>query len=62
MQDANKAILKELNPKEKVRIALDAMGGDYGPSVVVEGAMLAAEEYGESVEVVLVGNSRMIEQ
>ncbi|MBD3167855.1 MAG: phosphate acyltransferase PlsX [candidate division Zixibacteria bacterium] len=44
-----------------MRIALDAMGGDYGPSVVVEGALLAAAEYGQSVELVLVGNSRMID-
>jgi len=48
------------NPK-KVRIALDAMGGDYGPSVVVEGAIMAVEEFGDSIELVLVGNSRMIE-
>ena len=26
---------------DKVRIALDAMGGDHGPSVVVAGAELA---------------------
>ena len=52
---------KELDPSKKVRIALDAMGGDYGPSVVVEGAILATEEYGPSIELILVGNSRMIE-
>ena len=57
----NKLPFKELDPSLKVRVALDAMGGDYGPSVVVEGAVLAAEEYGSAVELVLVGNSRMIE-
>ncbi|MCP4633641.1 MAG: phosphate acyltransferase PlsX [candidate division Zixibacteria bacterium] len=53
---------KNLDPSKKVRIAIDAMGGDYGPSVVVEGAILAAEEYGSGLELVLVGNSRMIER
>ncbi|HIC92946.1 MAG TPA: phosphate--acyl-ACP acyltransferase, partial [Anaerolineae bacterium] len=36
-----------------MRIVLDAMGGDYAPPVAVEGAVLAAREYG--VEVILVG-------
>lgn len=36
-----------------MRIAVDAMGGDYAPQAVVEGAILAAEELG--VEVILVG-------
>jgi len=37
------------------RIALDAMGGDHAPAVVIEGAVMAARELG--VEVVLVGRS-----
>lgn len=37
-----------------IRIALDAMGGDRGPMVTVEGAVAAARELGLSV--VLVGN------
>lgn len=36
-----------------MRVALDAMGGDYAPAAVVEGAVLAAREYG--IEVALVG-------
>lgn len=36
-----------------MKIAVDAMGGDYGPAVVVPGAVQAARELG--VEVVLVG-------
>jgi phosphate acyltransferase len=36
-----------------VRIALDAMGGDYAPSVAVEGAVAAAREFG--IQVILVG-------
>ena len=34
-------------------IALDAMGGDHAPVVEVEGAVLAARQYG--VKVILVG-------
>ena len=39
--------------RSTVRIALDAMGGDFAPAVVVEGAVAAAREL--DVEVVLVG-------
>src|SRR5437867_13314825 len=42
------------------KIAVDAMGGDRAPEVVVEGAMLATEEPG--VEVVLVGQREVVEQ
>ena len=35
-------------------IAVDAMGGDYAPGAVVEGAVSASREY--SIEVLLVGN------
>jgi phosphate acyltransferase len=38
---------------ETVRVALDAMGGDSGPEVNVEGAVAAAREFGASV--ILVG-------
>ncbi|MDH4099101.1 MAG: phosphate acyltransferase PlsX [Nitrospirota bacterium] len=37
-----------------MRIAVDAMGGDYAPETVVEGSVLAAREYG--VEIILVGH------
>ena len=33
---------------QKVRIALDAMGGDHGPSVVVPGAARALEQHPNS--------------
>jgi glycerol-3-phosphate acyltransferase PlsX len=36
-----------------MRIAVDAMGGDYGPRVTVEGALSAAHDFG--LEVLLVG-------
>ena len=42
-----------------IKIAVDAMGSDHAPAVEVEGAVLAAAEYG--VHVVLVGQSKPIE-
>jgi glycerol-3-phosphate acyltransferase PlsX len=35
-----------------IRIAVDAMGGDYAPREVVQGAVLAAREYGIAVQLV----------
>jgi glycerol-3-phosphate acyltransferase PlsX len=35
-----------------IRIAIDAMGGDFAPREVVHGAVLAAREYGISVQLV----------
>src|SRR5271170_6384043 len=35
-----------------VRIAVDAMGGDYAPREVVYGAVLAAREYGVAVQLI----------
>jgi glycerol-3-phosphate acyltransferase PlsX len=43
-----------------MRIAVDAMGGDVGPAVNVEGALAAAAEYG--LEVVLVGDRAVLER
>ena len=43
-----------------VRIAVDAMGGDYAPKEIVEGAVWAAYEYGVAIE--LVGKQDQIEQ
>lgn len=34
------------------RIAIDAMGGDYAPKAIVEGALWAAQEYGVGLELV----------
>lgn len=41
-----------------MKIAVDAMGGDFAPQNIVEGAVLAAREYG--VPVVLVGNQEVV--
>ena len=43
---------------KKMRIAVDAAGGDYAPHEVVKGAIKAAEEYG--VEIVLVGRKNVL--
>ncbi|NPA95849.1 MAG: phosphate acyltransferase PlsX [Thermodesulfobacteria bacterium] len=41
-------------------IALDAMGGDRGPSILVQGAVEAAREFG--TEIILVGKADLLEQ
>lgn len=39
-----------------MKIVLDAMGGDHAPGVVIDGAVMAAREFGPSgVEIILVG-------
>lgn len=43
-----------------MKIVIDAMGGDYGPSVVIEGAVQAAKEYG--VGIVLIGDAEKIKR
>jgi glycerol-3-phosphate acyltransferase PlsX len=43
-----------------MKIAVDAMGGDYGPRVTVEGALSAARDFG--LEVILVGARDVIRQ
>lgn len=48
--------IKEALP---VKIAVDAMGGDYAPDVVIEGAVRAVEEYNTGV--ILVGDPLRIE-
>jgi len=43
-----------------VKIAVDAMGGDYGPAVIAEGAVAAAREHG--LAVILVGDRSTVER
>jgi glycerol-3-phosphate acyltransferase PlsX len=45
-----------------IRIALDAMGGDFAPEVPVEGALAAAAELPESCEIQLVGRQEEIQK
>jgi glycerol-3-phosphate acyltransferase PlsX len=44
------------------RIAVDAMGGDHAPEVVVEGALDAAALSGEEITVILVGQEESIRE
>lgn len=46
------------NPQRPVRIAVDAMGGDYAPSEIAVGAVRAARELG--VEIIMVGQGVQI--
>lgn len=43
-----------------MRVAVDAMGGDFGPKIMVEGALKAAQEY--QIEVSLVGAEDLIQK
>jgi glycerol-3-phosphate acyltransferase PlsX len=43
-----------------MRVAVDAMGGDFGPKIMVEGAIKAAQEY--QIEVFLVGAEDLIKR
>jgi glycerol-3-phosphate acyltransferase PlsX len=43
-----------------MKIALDAMGGDNAPGVVIEGALLAKKSFADSVQIILVGNEEVI--
>lgn len=54
--------MMSVRPKEGfyVKIALDAMGGDFAPDEVVLGACLAAKELG--LEVILVGDKEIVEE
>jgi phosphate acyltransferase len=49
-----------MNGTRSVRVAVDAMGSDEGPQVVVAGAVMAARESGDRVQVVLVGDESPI--
>jgi glycerol-3-phosphate acyltransferase PlsX len=44
-----------------MKIALDAMGGDFGPPNLVGGAKMALEEYRQIQKLFLVGDTRQIE-
>ena len=44
-----------------MKIALDAMGGDFGPPNLVAGAVMALREYRHITKLFLVGDSAQIE-
>ncbi|HEY4652767.1 MAG TPA: phosphate acyltransferase PlsX [Pontibacter sp.] len=43
-----------------MRIALDAMGGDYAPDANVKGAILAAQQLDEQYEILLIGKEDIV--
>jgi len=43
-----------------MRVAVDAMGGDYAPAAIVEGAVAAAADFGRDGKLFLVGNEEAI--
>jgi glycerol-3-phosphate acyltransferase PlsX len=44
----------------RIRVAVDAMGGDYAPEEIVKGAVLAARK--DDVEIILVGTKSVLEK
>lgn len=46
----------------KIKIVVDAMGGDFAPLNDVSGALIAAEEKRESLEIILVGKEKLINE
>ncbi|MDA3843483.1 MAG: phosphate acyltransferase PlsX [Candidatus Kapabacteria bacterium] len=50
-----------MNNNKKIRIAIDAMGGDYSPANEVEGAVLALKNLGNKIVIVLVGDKAKID-
>ncbi|MER2997150.1 phosphate acyltransferase PlsX [Pontibacter populi] len=45
-----------------MRIALDAMGGDYAPEAIVKGAILAEKQLPDQYEILLIGKEAIVQQ
>jgi len=45
-----------------MKIAVDAMGGDFAPDAIVEGVLMAAAELPENVTIVLVGKQTVVQE
>lgn len=45
-----------------MRIGLDAMGGDFAPKAIIDGAILAAKSNPKNVEIVLLGREEVIKK
>ena len=45
-----------------MKIALDAMGGDNAPAVVIEGALIAKQDLPSDVQIVLIGDKPVVEK
>jgi glycerol-3-phosphate acyltransferase PlsX len=51
---------KNMAQNGRIRVAVDAMGGDYAPEEIVKGVVLAAKE--DDVEIFLVGTTNILEK
>ena len=49
-----------MNDGQVITVALDVMGADFGPEVIIEGGLQAAEESGSTLKLVLVGKVEVI--
>lgn len=47
---------------DKIKIVVDAMGGDFAPLNEVSGAIIAAEENRDTLEIILVGKENLIKE
>jgi phosphate acyltransferase len=56
------AILYLFYYPDMIKIALDAMGGDFAPKSIIEGAVMAAAEIPAGVTIVLIGKEDVIQQ
>ncbi|AKD57933.1 phosphate acyltransferase PlsX [Spirosoma radiotolerans] len=45
-----------------MKIAVDAMGGDFAPDAIVEGVLMAAAELPEDVTIVLIGKQTVVQE
>ncbi|QIP11847.1 phosphate acyltransferase PlsX [Spirosoma aureum] len=45
-----------------MKIAVDAMGGDFAPEAIVEGVVMAAAELPENVAIVLIGKQSLVQE
>jgi len=45
-----------------MKIAVDAMGGDFAPEAIVEGVVMAAAELPENVTIVLIGKQSLVQE
>jgi len=45
-----------------MKIAVDAMGGDFAPEAIVEGAVMAATELPDNVVIVLIGKQSVVQE
>jgi glycerol-3-phosphate acyltransferase PlsX len=52
----------ERKPDGKMVIAVDAMGGDHAPHEIVKGAIAAAVDGGDNIQVVLVGKKDVVQE